>query len=314
MAQDVRSSELLAALECPDCHAELRPRPGKRVAAASFEDCLRRCVTCGIGFSNARTAPVRIVAAPEKAVPPDVRDGLLTTLGLAVNKTNAKNKRAKFGFITSEDALTWTAFRRLQLRECLRATLHSAGIIQSSRGDEPALLLWGAPVPDDDARAVALSMKLEDVSIVITEDSRRRTEPDVVLDFGAEGIVLVEVKHRSGNHVSARGHWDRYLNAACFNDLRRAEQCGLYELVRNWRFAHDIAADRPFALVNLGPERLFRSPALDAFGQSLAAAGRGRFVKLAWNRLVSAPCVRNDEMLCRFLEERGVLASSRRTE
>jgi hypothetical protein len=253
---------------------------------------------------------VKIVAALEKSVPPEVHDGLKTTLDLAANKTNAANKRAKFGFVTSEDAITWTVFRRLQLRGRLRETLYAVEMISSPAGAEPAMLLWGAPVPDHDPRAVTLCRSLAEVSAVIGEEESRRTEPDVALDLGDDGVVLVEVKHRSGNEVNDGGRWDRYLCDACFGDPRLARQTGLYELARNWRVAYDLSAGRPFTLVNLGPDRLFAAHELDTFRRSLGATGRGRFLTLSWQRLVETPDIHNDDVLRRFIEERGVVSSA----
>ena len=134
MPQDDRPTAPLPSVECPKCRATLNPRTAKVVAAFSFGSCLRPCDVCGIGFSNAQTHPVMIVAAPEQAVPDAVIDELTNALEGSVNEVNRKNKCAKFCFETSEDAITWTVFRRLQMRERLRAGLHAAGVVNQADG------------------------------------------------------------------------------------------------------------------------------------------------------------------------------------
>jgi hypothetical protein len=296
----------LPPIECPVCHQMLKARAGKVMPASSFESCLRRCDACGIGFSNAKRDPVTIVGTLAQAVPEAVYDGLSDALQAAVNAINRENKRAKFCFATSEDAITWTVFRRLHARARLAAALRAAEIIDASHDGEPAMLLWGAPIPAGHARAQLLASELANASARTGEDARKRTEPDVTLDFGPDGIVLIEVKHRSANEANASGSWTRYVCDGCFKDVKLAEQSGMYELARNWRFAYELAGTRQFAVVNLGPSRLFAGSSLDMFKRSLGATGRGRFVTMSWERLASVPDVRDDEVLTSFLADRGV--------
>jgi len=117
------------SLLCPVCGNQLSPREGARVSVSSYDDCLRRCEWCGIGFSNAVQNPVKIFHSSEAAVPSEVRNGLRAALASSINHTNRRNKEKKFVFETSEDAITWTVFRGLQRERLLRATLHKLGLL-----------------------------------------------------------------------------------------------------------------------------------------------------------------------------------------
>src|SRR5438105_1340118 len=104
-----------APMRCRECSALIEPnltvleRLGGRRTAFSREDCIYRC-SCGTAYSNAANegARVLITARPELNVPEQVRPGLESALKRAVNTVNRTNKREKFCFETSEDAVTWT--------------------------------------------------------------------------------------------------------------------------------------------------------------------------------------------------------------
>ena len=83
---------------------------GAARVARTYEECLRRCLACRVAFSNAKTTPTLIHFDPLGNVPFEVRQGALQTLSAAINLRNRNNKIKKFGFSTSEDAVTWTVF------------------------------------------------------------------------------------------------------------------------------------------------------------------------------------------------------------
>lgn len=104
-------------------------RRGRVPTATSYEACLYRC-SCGRGYSNATRVESRtcIVCSPELNVPAAIRDGLEDVLDASPNTRNLEAKNAKFCFSTSEDAVTWTVFRWLEL-----APWGSTGRANSSR-------------------------------------------------------------------------------------------------------------------------------------------------------------------------------------
>ena len=156
---------------------------------------------------------------PRMNVPREVRVGVIEALGLALNVRNRANKKVKFGFSTSEDALTWTVFRHLHETGTLLNSLRRAGLpIPDGAARPEALLLWGVPIPPDragDDRGWRLRARLESIADRLGENPNSRTEPDVVIDLGEAGIFIVEVKHRSPTDVKAAGYggWDRYYPA-----------------------------------------------------------------------------------------------------
>ena len=87
----------------------------------------------------------------------------------------------------------------------------------------------------------------------LNEENGWLTEPDVVLDFGDRGIVVIEAKLTSQNEEQKAGYggWLRYLNGIAFRDQQLARSSGLYQLVRNWRLGFELAGKRPLLLINL---------------------------------------------------------------
>lgn len=298
------SGEPLQALACPSCGHVLVGQSWKR--ASSFEDCVRRCDDCGIGFSNARHSPTMIYRDSAMNVPVEFREGLADALAQALNIYNRPQKKTKFGFSTSEDAITWTVFSAIARsgrssalwRELTGATLDV--------DESPSLLLWGVPLEAGDDRAWGVRRMVEGVSDALGEDPRLRTEPDVIVDAGSEGIVIVEVKYRSPNdHKTPDARFDRYLDSRCFIDPAAAKATGLYELVRNWRFGCELARDRKFALVNLVRRRDLQreQERLSQLISTLAMSGHRRFIPVEWEGLVDRLHLADTPTMRRYLAD-----------
>ncbi len=280
---------------CPVCGAVLHPQPGPIVPAFRWTDCLRRCEPCQIGFSNAQLNPTIIHGPPQdRNVPLDVRAGAQEALNCALNLRNQENKLTKFGYCpSSEDALTWTVFKFLHDSNQLTRSLRLIGLPLPGSDDPPrATLLWGVPIPFDlqaNPDGWVLRSKLISISNWLCEDPLYRTEPDVVIDLGDSGIIIIEVKHRSRTDTKAPGHsgWSNYYPEG---SPFPASQC--YELARNWRFGLELALSlrRPFSLVYLGPHGLFRDDAalLAGFEACLANDAMTRYRSLCWDAFLGA--------------------------
>lgn len=290
----------LSTIECPQCYSlleadEYTPNArGGAPTALNYETCLRRCETCGIGLSNARTNPTAIYREPSHNVPVEVREGIYQTLDRSLNERNRANKRAKFGFSTSEDAITWTVFRFLQAEGLLKTSFKNLlGVELQTAMSEPSLLLWGVPVPLVDPGSEQVRNDLVGVSKMLGEAARARSEPDVILDFGSAGLIAIEVKYRSGNDRQI-GNYDqlsKYLEGTgAITSPGIVRETGLYELARNWRIGMELAGSRPFALINLGPDDLFRKEGkrLENFRQGLAEDNNHRFLTVHWSYFLSA--------------------------
>jgi len=292
----------LNSLPCPLCKAPLVPRMGACRSVQRFEDRLKRCDSCGVAYSNARHQPVQIWANPEANVPEPVRSGLDSVLSHSVNITNRTNKRAKFRFETSEDAVTWTVFRYLQAQGALARI---AEVAEHAVADAQArLVLWGVEVPPPDGLS-DIEGRLETISRQLGESPNRRTEPDAIVDFGHDGVVVIEAKLRSGNDQlrADHAHWDRYLGQG-FSDRATARQTGLYELSRNWRFAKALAGERLFTVVNLGPSPLFEDERLTTWRGCLDTTG-GRFSLVSWDQLLRP--IRLAPWMSAFCSERHLI-------
>ena len=284
------SIELLPALPCPKCKRVLSPwKPMREIASATgFDECLRKCVSCGIGLSNARTpgAETAIYRDPLDNVPDELRDGFVEALRASVNELNHENKLRKAAFSTSEDALTWSYFEHLRRTR----RLARLGLLPTNR--EPLLVLWGSQVGQPSSLRSAIPAALAEISRDLGEEPSKRTEPDVVLDYGRDGIAVIEVKHRSANEEKDGSYagWDRYVTTmadGAFYDPVSTRELRLYELTRNWRFGCELRQrfDRPVVVANLGPVSLFEGRAgrlLEAFETGLKQDTMQRFRRLAW--------------------------------
>ena len=282
----------LADLSCPDCDSALTDfqagvKPSK---AMSFDRCRRRCHACGIGFSNSRV-PTQIYRDPLRNVPVEVRNGALCTLRKALNLTNRPSKYCKFGFSTSEDALTWTVFTHLREQGQLAEIAHRQRWLNSSDGGgQPDLHLWGVPQPCDGSHGEALPKSIEAILLDFREDPRKFSEPDVLLDFGAAGVVLIEVKYMTGNDVQVdTKKFDKYLGRSDgFADRTSILASGLYELTRNWAIGDRLAGNRTLTLVNLVARPIpSEMPRISAFIRGIKTNERRRFQQLLWGDLLS---------------------------
>jgi hypothetical protein len=268
-----------------------------RQRATAFEDCLRRCEGCGIGLSNTSNtdSAVEIHRDPLDNLPQEVRDGALETLARSLNIINRKSKRYKFCSENSEDAVTWTIFSHLQRTGRLRAVFAALGVAPAIEAvDEPCLLLWGVPVPSDSAKGQDCANRLIQTIDEIQNTPQSRSEPDVILDFGAAGAVFLEVKFTSGNDLKNPSHrgWHAHIaGTTAFCDSAEVKATKCYELARNWRIAWQYAGERPFSLINLGRSSLFkgkRNDVLTLFASRLAQSRHRVFQRLTWLQLMQA--------------------------
>jgi hypothetical protein len=139
----------------------------------------------------------------------------------------------------------------------------------------------------------------------------------VIIDCGEAGVVIIEVKYHSGNDLRDDGHWDRYLpGPGAFDDPAKAKASQLYELVRNWRIAHDLAAGRPFTLVNLATAtKLKTTKGIDDFNDSLRKSPEHSFLPLRWDLFLAAlekECMGLPPWLDGYLRERKLLKTTGR--
>jgi hypothetical protein len=168
-------------------------------------------------------------------------------------------------------------------------------------------------VPGVGRRGIDTKNNLVTILDKIGEDPQKYSEPDVILDFGHIGIVLIEVKYRSPNDTldGKNPKWEKYLhNSSAFADINGVKRTGYYELARNWRIAWDLAAGRPMALLNLGPDSIFKrddGKKIHEFSNSIRQNNTHKFVVVTWARFLKGMSD-NSKWFDRYLKERHLFA------
>jgi hypothetical protein len=205
---------------------------------------------------------------------------------------NRKTKRRRFGFSTSEDAVTWVIFTQLLRSGYLLSALRRIGLVHGATLDTaPTLLLWGAPVGGGQ-RGQEVREQLIDLCMSLKEDPNSLSEPDVVIDLREVGLIFIETKYLSGNDWKPNDYrgWSRYESAGQFSwDFESVKQSGCYELARNWRLLKGLSGSRVASLGNIGPEKLFigaEARRLDSFIGALETDQQSHFVKATWSDLI----------------------------
>jgi hypothetical protein len=317
MQKDDTSIKCLPPIECTLCGKTLKsdpytPMPSKRGAqrASNFESCLRRCESCGIGYSNAESrdakALQRILRDPFLGLPGWVAEGCDRALDECLNRAqkHPEKKRKAFHSFGSEDHATWVAMKLLQREGALSSVF---GLDEYA----PTMLLWGVPVPNESAPGEILRKKVTSILVDrLREKPDWLTEPDVILDFGEQGIVIIEAKLDSPNDSKSPDYsgWGQYLCQRAFKDPDLARTSGLYQLARNWRLGYELAGNLPFTLVNLAPKfDIKMKRILEKFRDALRVSSKHRFVLMQWETLCAA--VPSTKWFCDYTRERGLIAS-----
>ncbi len=271
---------------CKGCGQMIMPDlslPPKRTLL--WAKCIFRC-ECGGSYSNSKEPQKRIWIWREPAsnVPPNVREGLDSILARCLNARHRHGKRHAFGSLNSEDAVTWTIFRALQMYH-LRNLLAALVAPHSNTSSEPIMLLWGASA---DEGGTLLRTRLVAILDGLGENPQQFSEPDVILVW-PNLVIFIEVKYTSPNEK--KPGYENFVRYLDHTDLfavptEEVKQSGYYELTRNWRIGTEFAGSKEFVLVSLGPSPLKHDA--EDFRQQLAETGDRRFAFLQWQDLIDA--------------------------
>ncbi len=249
----------------------------------SFNDCLRRCENCMVGFSNGKNNPTMIYKNYIDNVPELLRHDLDFVLNNSLNLINRTNKKSKFAFSTSEDALTWSFFKYFVVKKRYQDLLKLLNI--DSEESKYDLNLWGTNICSQNIDSDLLRQIIQ-ISDSFNEDSNKRTEPDVIIKL-RDKLIFIEVKYLSSNDVKTDSKkFDKYLVPDI--DYQELTESGHYELFRNWAFIAKLSNGAKFQLINLGMQRLFTDKnmtRLKQFENSLHSDS-GSFVKLSWEQII----------------------------
>lgn len=180
----------LPDVKCPKCSETMRQTDLSSAArtARSYKECLRKCEKCEVGASNAKEpqSVTFIHKDPLESIPPEAWHGALETLSQALNERSRETKRIRFGFSTSEDAITWIVFSNLLRSGRLVEALIKAGLAPpEAAAVSPSLLLWGVPV-DDCGHGSSIRKRLIERCKELRERRSSYSEPDVIIDVGLE--------------------------------------------------------------------------------------------------------------------------------
>ncbi len=244
---------------CGTAIIPIEPSMAENRTTQSYGDCNYVCEPCGVGYSNSQSEGSRtmIYASYLDNLPcgPDgLRTDLDNCLQNAVNVRNRDNKRNKFAFATSEDAITWSMFW------FLKHTKQLAYALGGESSTNATLLLWGCPVYEDPSE---LTTKLHEIQVdELGENSSSKSEPDVIVETDTR-LFFVESKYGSSNSCKpGYHHWGTYLqteNPLFFSTSKhQIIKAGLEELTRNWVIGNMLAnrIGKRFELVNLGPNAI----------------------------------------------------------
>ncbi len=253
----------------------------------SYADCNYQCVPCGVGYSNGQDESARTMIhachldnLPKG--PEGLRTDLENCLANAANVQNRSNKRNKFAFSTSEDALTWSVFWYLA------HTNQLASALGDENSDSATLFLWGCPVNNDPS---SVQSKLHVIQVdELGETPNSKSEPDVIVETDTR-LFFVESKLGSPNPCNPNyQNWNKYLREGETSSLFRkseeeVKQAGLEELTRNWVIGNLLAnrLDKAFELVNLGPNSVESSS--NQFAE-LVDQAKAAYRFLSWSSLI----------------------------
>ncbi len=278
----------LQNIECPKCGKMITPMLGVHKSASSFDDCLRKCVKCNLGFSNAKTNPTLIYKHYKDNIPVLLRQDIDFALDNSISHINKVNKRIKFGFSTSEDALTWSFFNYFVVNKRLQDLLNILNIESDDTSDYD-VYLWGVNICSKTLNT-DLNQRLSLASKLFKEDSKGRTEPDVIINL-KDKLVFIEVKYKSPNDIQT--NIEKFKKYETNNyDIASLAKNGLYELYRNWAFVSSMSKGNKFELINLGFKKHFggeNKSKLEEFDKLIKTIN-GQFVQLNWNQIYDKLC------------------------
>jgi hypothetical protein len=236
----------------------------------------------------------------------DYRQNFIIDVPLLEHVKKLKVESGRLGNERSEDAVSWNVFVGLT---GLNGLKDAYKIMTGMEVDtEPEIYLWGVRISDKEPRVWD---RLRQVRFDLEKGVRWATEPDVILRVPRRAIVLIEAKFGSPNGTMLRqkkrfGTVAKFLNtyrcrAGEVDPLNRAwikkQPPGqiLQQLVRNVIFANWLAGDGEVQLVVNLVRAAEEQDVGDRFKEHLAANGRVRFRRCAWEELFRLPLLASEE-------------------
>lgn len=293
---------MLEPINCPECQRPMVEIGSQSKSATKYEDCIRRCENCKVGASNAKKNPTFIYKNIEANVPKEFKlDGELEPfLRKALNEYNRENKLVKFGFSTSEDALTWIFFSYFVVFSNLDVLQKLLSFEQPIK----EILLWGNPIINKSN--ISWNSSLKSIGFNLGETPLRLSEPDCII-ISDEEVKFIEVKLKSENDLDNDSKkFLKYNKSFAYIDFSTTIKSGLYELTRNWTIGTIFSGNKNFQLINLGPRKLFskeKRRQLDLFKLSLVKPNN--FILLSWEDILESELFHNlDQWFTKDVQKR----------
>ena len=285
----------METVKCPKCNSAMQEFDVKSKRASKYEDCVRRCITCEIGASNAQVNPTFIYNNYRNNIPKGLLQNLDKTLENTLNETNRENKKIKMGFSTSEDAVSWIFINYFLLNDKLPVLQK----ILNLEDGISEIFMWGVPQMNSNPECAE---KLKNICKNLGEDKKYYTEPDIII-ITKSISVFIEVKVKSGNDRQSlnKKNYDKYLSDKFYTDIEAAKNSSYYELIRNWTIGN-MFSKRNFRLINLAPQKLFdkeRDSDFEHFKNSLK--DNKRFIQLSWESVLQT--LKESSIENRFYDE-----------
>jgi len=245
----------LENVPCPLCNKEMSNHSGnvaKIATVAVYKQCLRKCSTCQVAYSNAQNNPTLIFKNHVHNVPEEVRANLGLVLQNSLNIRNRTSKKRKFGYTTSEDALTWTLFRYAQTSNRLPSIIkYITGTVPTGATD---IYFWGVSANNNGFISNTKYQHLVEFLRGIGENKQSLSEPDIIIEDD-KSVIIFEVKFNSLNdRQKCSAKWEKYYSKKYFTQSI-LDKDGLqeYQLIRNWFIGNELAqqSGKSFYLVNL---------------------------------------------------------------
>jgi hypothetical protein len=270
---------------CPKCGKEMTIENLPKKAANSYNDCINKCEDCGIGLSNGEKNQTIIYKNYKDNIPIQLHEKLDSILENTLNKYNHKNKINKFGFNTSEDALTWIFFSYFIKNNKTDIMLKFLGFEKENIID---IYFWGAGYNNQNKDNL-FRIKLEDVlKNSFKEDINRFSEPDIIIETDTK-VIFIEVKYFSDNAIENETQKiNKYIINDYYKNIENAINSKYYELIRNWSIGNLIADNKKYYLLNVGLKSKFaeedKKPNIHSFINSLN--NKNNFIRLSWNNII----------------------------
>jgi len=187
---------------------------------------------------------------PLDNVPTQVRVGAGDTLKRSLNVRQRRKKKGRFAFSDSKDALVWTVFAYLLRHVPAALPYWISNRLNLQVAGEPEALLWGVPLGQR-GNGERTRDTLTDVLQRFGEDPEDFTEPDVMLDFGAHGLIFIEATFGAPTATITDQDLAPYLAANSSSGMTPLAKSESNGLMRSWCIGKRMAGDRPFRLVAL---------------------------------------------------------------